>query len=130
VTTERPSVLAFVLHRAGLAYATAAVAGGRDPEKRASVKELWRATIKSTATATRVTALIVMWATALRDKDRESLGIEEYVEWSTDSRTASHRYLAEFRRVFPEWNDPNVIALDVLRASPDRDPAPSTLLPV
>jgi hypothetical protein len=86
---------------------------------------------KLTPRAGRVTALIVMWAAALDDLEREELGAEEYAAWAAESRATVYRQLHDFREL---WHDetPNRLARALLvaaRASGESRPSPMTLVP-
>lgn len=68
------------------------------------------AAVKATPRASRVAAFIALWATALVDRDVESLGIEEYAEWAAESRATVYRRNADFRELWPEYDTPNELA--------------------
>lgn len=68
------------------------------------------AVVKATPRASRVAALIAMWAIALDDLEREHLGAEEYAAWASESRATVYRRLADFRELWPEYDTPNELA--------------------
>lgn len=127
--SERKTVLQASIERAVLALAAADVEAGRDPDRPASAREKLRVMVKATHVGSRVTALIVLWAIALEDLGRESIGVEEYVAWASESRSTTHRRLREYRELFPGSETPNEVALLVLRAAGEARPTAQTLIP-
>ena len=124
------TLLGQTLTRAVLAIANREVEAGRDPKRKPSLRDRARVLTKATTVSSRVASLCVMWSVALADLERDSLGVEEYVEWSPDSRPTVYRHLHEFRELWPEYDTPNEIALLLLAASKDKLPSLSTPIPV
>lgn len=109
------TVLGQCVLRAGRAYAEEQIAGGRDPHRPPNRRETMRAIWSSTNTGSRVASLIVMWAIALMDEERDEMAIEEFAAWSAESRSTVHRRLREFRQLWPEYRTPNEIAVELVR---------------
>lgn len=80
----------------------------------------------------RVAGFVVAWAQATRDLGRPitlELGFLEY--WGKGyPRGTAYRHLREFRRLFPDQTDPQVMAAQLVAASSARGTDPSLLTPV
>lgn len=68
------------------------------------------AAVRATPRASRCAAFIALWATALLDRDVDSIGVEAYAEWAAESRATTYRRLADFRELWPEYDTPNELA--------------------
>lgn len=119
------TLLGVTLQRALGAIEKADVAAGRDPSVPATAREKFRALFKASHTASRVASLVVMWATALVDLERDAIGVEEYAEWAAEGRTTVYRHLAEFRTCWPEYDTPNEVARLLIAQANGRKLSPS-----
>jgi hypothetical protein len=115
--------------RAGAAIAREDVAAGRDPDAPPTRGETMRAIWRSTQDASKVCALIVIWAVAMMDQETDELGPEEFSRWSAESRATVYRRLQDFRRLWPEYDSPNELARMVVKASEGRRPTADVLIP-
>ena len=67
--------------------------------------------------ASRVVTLIALWAVALEESGKDSIGIEEFVALNRgESRATSYRHMQDFRRAWPEYETPNELARLLLRS--------------
>jgi hypothetical protein len=103
------------------AHADEELGAGRDPNVPANRRELLRASWKSTRAGSNAATLIIEWALALDDLNVDSLGIEAFGEYSSDSVRTVYRRLSEFRRCWPEYDTPNELATAVLAEARRRD---------
>lgn len=110
MTTVADSILGHCMKRATLARLT--------PDKR-YVGAF--AVLRTTPKAARCAALIAMWATALVELERDTIGVEEYAEWAFESRRTVYRRLIEFREIWPEYHTPNELAVAVAQVMRERD---------
>ena len=70
----------------------------------------YRDTIMATGKATRVCTFLVMWALALDDLDRDEISVEDYHRWAAASSSSSYKLRDDYRPLFPDEPDPNLIA--------------------
>lgn len=125
------TLLGQCLQRGVLAVANEDVETGR--RSSTDVPSAWdrvRAVTKGTNRASNVAAFITMWAVALEDLGRDSIGIEEYIAWAAVSGATAYRRQAEFRALWPEYETPNEIArmlIDAARRSGVK-PSPTVAL--
>lgn len=124
------TVLAQCVLRAGAAIVREDLAAGRDPDSPATRRESIRTIWRSTNEGSKVAALIVMWALALQDLGRDEIGVEEFAQWQAQSRMTAYRRLAEFRRLWPEYDTPNELARVLVRYAGDQQPSPMVAIPV
>jgi hypothetical protein len=87
-----------------------------------------RAITKGSNRASTVAAFITMWAVALEDLGRDSIGIEEYAAWASESTATVYRRQADFRALWPEHETPNEIARLLLDASRRSGAKPSPMI--
>jgi hypothetical protein len=118
--------------RALKAIADEHVAGGRDFQRPASLREKASAVIEGTKIGSNVTSLIVEWALVMDELGLEDLGVERFVEHSVESRKTVYRRMQDFRRCWPEYVNPSPLARFVLEQARSRGerPAPSTPIPL
>jgi ferric-dicitrate binding protein FerR (iron transport regulator) len=81
------------------------------PKKR----QAYRLVTLSSLKATRVASFVVLWALALDDLDVDELTLTEWKAWANESERTAWRYLAEFRELFPEFETPTPLALQLRR---------------
>lgn len=63
----------------------------------------------------KVWQLVLAWSMCMQDRNTEELGIYEFVYWAEDgvfSVATSERYLALFRKAFPNDRDPNRVCIE------------------
>jgi hypothetical protein len=121
MNTRTDTLLAQCILRAVRAHADEELVAGRDPNVPANRRELLRASWKSTRAGSNAATLIIEWALALDDLNVDSLGIEAFGEYSSDSVRTVYRRLSEFRRCWPEYDTPNELAAAVLAEARRRD---------
>lgn len=98
----------------------------------------WRATataVKVTPKASRVAGFIVLWATAMRIDELDSLTITEYQRYWNESERQAYRRQVEFRDLWPEFDTPNELAGQIVahlqtRAESKRDESTTALMTV
>ncbi len=73
-------------------------------------------------------ALIIEWATALDDLGIDDLGAEQFVTWTTSSRSTVYRRLQDFHSLYPHLENPNSLALAVLAEARRRGERPNLQL--
>lgn len=100
--------------RAGRVYLREQLDAGRDPHKPATRREKMSAMWSSTRTGANVATFVVLWAQALLELEVDELGIEEFIEWSRESRSTMQRRLYVFRELFPGEDTPNRIAAELV----------------
>jgi hypothetical protein len=85
----------------------------REKAARGERKPAWgalRLTVKVTPKAMRVATFIVLWAAGMRERGGQEFSITEYQRrWGEPERQA-YRVQAEFRELWPEFDDPNELA--------------------
>lgn len=64
----------------------------------------------------RVASFIVSWCIASQALGRE-ITLEEYADWWKESERTAYRHQADFREVFPQWPNPQVIANSAMARS-------------
>jgi hypothetical protein len=111
--------------RAAHVYGNELIERGRPADAPATRRETIHGVWRSTIVGSKVCALIVLWAIALNELDVDELRVEQFVEWSTDSRATVHRRLHEFRELFPEHETPNELARLVADEARRRRESPS-----
>jgi len=123
---RRDSLLGHTISRAVIAHVgglEAARARWGDPPKVGKWDAL-AATARATPKAVQVATFIVTWAMAwqLRE-DKSTFGIEAYSREGFESRRSAYRRLADFRELWPEYDDPqplaDLIAAEVRRLKDD-----------
>lgn len=98
----------------------------------------WRATamaVKVTPKASRVAGFIVLWATAMRVEELDSLSITEYQRYWHESERQAYRRQVEFRDLWPEYETPNELAGQIVaylrkRGEAKRDQSTTELMTV
>jgi len=126
------TLLAHCVLRAGAALVRDDLAAGREPARPPSRRETMRAMWRSTQDCSKVAPLIALWAMALLELERDELGVEEFAAWAAESNRTVYRRLAEFRRLWREYDTPNELArlvADAARRSGER-PSPSIAVPI
>lgn len=76
-----------------------------------AVKALARVTPKGS----RVAEFIVLWAVALRTEGVEELSITEYQRFWNEGERQTYRLQREFRDLWPEFETPNELALQIVK---------------
>ncbi|MEK6273703.1 MAG: hypothetical protein AABM30_00010 [Actinomycetota bacterium] len=69
---------------------------------------------KVTPKASRVAAFIIQWALAMRDQGAGSYTITEYQQYWHEGERQAYRRQAEFRQLWPEFDTPNELAVQVV----------------
>lgn len=100
--------------RAGRVYVQQQLDAGRDPDKPATRREKMSAMWASTRMGANVASFVVLWAQALLELEVDELGIEEFIEWSDESRSTMQRRLYAFRDLFPGEDTPNRFAAELV----------------
>jgi hypothetical protein len=75
----------------------------------------YRLTVGATPKASRVASFVVLWAMALEDLGNDDLTLTEWKRWSNESERSAWRHLAEFRELFPEFETPTPLAVQLRR---------------
>ncbi len=120
---KRDSLLAHTIARAVIAHVggiEAAKAKWGDPPEIGKWDALAVAA-RATPKAVQVATFIITWATAwqLREDKSAALGIEAYSREGFESRRSAYRRLADFRELWPEYDDPQPLA-DLIAAEVER----------
>lgn len=71
--------------------------------------------VKVTPKASRVATFIVLWAVAMRDEKRDSYSITEYQRYWNEGERQAYRVQNEFRELWPEFENPNDLAAQIVR---------------
>lgn len=74
-----------------------------------------RLAFSATPKGTRVAGFVVLWALALNDAEGDELTLTEWRRWANESERTAWRKLAEFRELWPEFETPTPLALQLLR---------------
>jgi hypothetical protein len=111
-TTEARTLLETCVYRAVAAAARETIPG--EP-RRATRWETAKVIGRASMRASHVASFIVEWALAVRElgQGQPHAAIER---WSSDSSATWYRRLVAFRELFPEYDDPEPIALEINRA--------------
>jgi hypothetical protein len=72
-----------------------------------------RDVMMATGKASRTCTFIVMWALALDELDRDEISVEDYYRWANESSSSAYYHRTEYRDLFPDEPDVNVIALQL-----------------
>jgi hypothetical protein len=67
-----------------------------------------------TPKASRVAAFIIQWALAMRDEGVGSYTITEYQQYWHEGERQTYRRQADFRELWPEFDTPNELAVQVV----------------
>lgn len=70
---------------------------------------------KVTPLASRVAGFVVMWALAMQDEGRDTYSITEYQRYWHEGERQTYRLQREFRELWPEFETPNELALQMLQ---------------
>jgi ferric-dicitrate binding protein FerR (iron transport regulator) len=81
------------------------------PKKREAYRLIGLSSLK----ASRVASFVVLWALALEDLDADELTLTEWKRWAKESERSAWRHLAEFRELFPEFETPTPLAVQLRR---------------
>jgi hypothetical protein len=71
--------------------------------------------VKATPKASRVAAFIVLWAVAMRLERVDDFSITEYQRYWHESERQAYRLQREFRELWPEYENPNELARQIVR---------------
>lgn len=74
-----------------------------------------RAVTKATPKASRVASFIVCWAIAMQDEGRDTYSITEYQRYWNESERQAYRVQNEFRELWPESDNPNELAQQIVK---------------
>lgn len=102
-----------VIHEQGGLEAAVAKYGPR--AERLSQWEALRTTMKVTPKASRVATFIVCWALAMRDENADEFSITEYQRYWNEGERQAYRVQNEFRELWPEFENPNDLAAQIVR---------------
>lgn len=102
-----------VIHEQGGLEASVAKYGPK--AERLSQWEALRTTMKVTPKASRVATFIVCWALAMRDENAGELSITEYQRYWNEGERQAYRVQNEFRELWPEFENPNELAAQIVR---------------
>lgn len=113
---KRESLLAHCILNAARVLANEDVSSGRKKaDQTPSAWDVIRVGVKAQHKGSRVAAFIVLWAVAV-DELGEGTSHAEVQRWmAVQSSATFYRKLAEFRELFPGEDDPERIALMLLR---------------
>jgi hypothetical protein len=118
VAKKKDSILAHCIGRAVIAefggYDLAVERLGEKAEQLTKWGAL-KAVAKVTPKASRVGGFIVMWAVAMRDEGRDEYTITEYQRYWNESERQAYRLQREFRELWPEYETPNELALQIVK---------------
>ena len=90
-----------------------------------------RLLLKVTPKASRVAGFIVLWALAMKDEGQDTYTISEYQRYYSENERKAYRDQAEFRELWPEFETPNELALQIvphLRGKVDATKLPSSVV--
>jgi hypothetical protein len=76
--------------------------------------------VKATPKASRVAAFIVLWALAMRLEDLNEFSITEYQRHWHEGERQTYRLQKEFRELWPEFENPNELARQIVRHVDER----------
>lgn len=102
-----------VIHEQGGLEAAVAKYGPK--AERLSQWEALRTTVKVTPKASRVATFIVCWALAMRDENAGEFSITEYQRYWNEGERQAYRVQNEFRELWPEFENPNELAAQIVR---------------
>lgn len=71
--------------------------------------------VKATPKASRVGAFIVLWAVAMRLEGVDEFSITEYQRYWNEGERQAYRLQREFRELWPEYENPNELALQIVK---------------
>ncbi len=71
--------------------------------------------VKATPKASRVATFIVLWAVAMRAANLPEFSITEYQRYWNEGERQAYRLQREFRELWPEYENPNELARQILR---------------
>lgn len=83
--------------------------------ERWSTWEQLRDVTKATPRASRVASFIVCWAIAMRDEKRDEYSITEFQRYWNENERQAYRVQNEFRELWPEFENPNDLARQIVR---------------
>ena len=87
----------------------------RKSDGRISQWQALKATTKVTPKASRVASFIVFWAIAMRDEGVDEFSITEYQRYWNESERQAYRVQNEFRDLWPEFETPNELGLQLVK---------------
>jgi hypothetical protein len=73
-----------------------------------------KAATKATPLASRVSGFIVLWAIAMRTEGCNEYSITEYQRYWNESERQAYRLQREFRALWPEFETPNELAMQIV----------------
>ena len=114
---KRDSLLAHCLARAIIAEQGGIEAAAAKYGPKAERMSKWRATalaVKVTPKASRVAGFVSLWAMAMRNEQVDSFSITEYQRYWSESERQAYRRQVEFRELWPEYETPNELALQIV----------------
>jgi outer membrane cobalamin receptor len=65
--------------------------------------------------ASRVSTFVVLWALAMRDEKTDGFSITEYQRYWNESERQAYRSQKEFRELWPEFETPNELAVQIVK---------------
>jgi hypothetical protein len=130
---KKDSLLAHCLERAVIAEQ-----GGREAAEarfgpKAERLSKWaaiRVAARVTPKASRVAGFVCLWAMAMRDESRDEFSITEYQRYWNESERQAYRLQADFRELWPEFETPNELALQIVSYLRKRNNESSSTLPL
>jgi hypothetical protein len=114
VKSRADTLLGHCLARAYIERVGLEVAQSNATRKWLTTREM----VKATPLASRTAGYVVLWATVMEDLGRDDLTVEDYIEAGFEPRRTAYKRNEEFRRLWPEFDNPNEIGrllLDVKR---------------
>jgi hypothetical protein len=73
-----------------------------------------RLLLKVTPKASRVAGFIILWALAVKAEGRDAYTISEFQRYYNENERKAYRDQAEFRELWPEFETPNELAVQIL----------------
>ena len=74
-----------------------------------------RLVVRVTPKASRVATFIVLWAVAMRVEGLDEFSITEYQRYWAENERQAYRVQAEFRELWPEFENPNELAKQIVK---------------
>jgi hypothetical protein len=74
-----------------------------------------RAAAKATPLASRVAGFVIQWAIAMKIDGKDEYSITEYQRFWNENERQAYRLQKEFRALWPEFETPNELALQIVK---------------
>jgi hypothetical protein len=107
-----------VIHEQGGIEAATEKYGAR--AERLGKWEALKTAARVTPKAARVAGFIVFWAVGMRESGGEEFSITEYQRFWNENERQAYRLQKEFRELWPEYETPHELALQIVKHLDDR----------